>query len=202
MTHLDPAQLVDLLESRGSAAAAAHVDGCGHCRSQLASLRSTIEMVSADETPEPSPLFWAHFASHVSKRIDAPGSGWIQWTRRRGFAAALTCASVLFVLFVSGRAFHLFDFVGDMPAPATTGPQSDPRSTQSLASDEPRDDVEADAAWAVVRTAAQDLAYEEAEAEGIAPRPGSAEIAVLEMSSDERAELARLLENELKRTGA
>ena len=69
-------------------------------------------------------------------------------------------------------------------------------------SDEPRDDVEADAAWAVVRTAAQDLAYEDAEAEGITPRPGSAEIAVLQMSGAERAELARLIENEMKRTGA
>jgi hypothetical protein len=53
-----------------------------------------------------------------------------------------------------------------------------------------------------VRTAAQDFVYEDAEAAGIAPQAGAAERAVAEMSNEERAELARLLDFEMKRTGA
>jgi hypothetical protein len=141
MTHLDPAHLVDLLESRGTSAAAAHVDRCEHCRSQLASLRATIEVISTDDIPDPSPVYWDHFASRVNERIDAPVSGWTAWTRRPAFAAALACASVLLVLFLGARAFQITHVGGGIPSPATTGQQPDRQSTsvQSVAADEGHD---------------------------------------------------------------
>jgi hypothetical protein len=63
------------------------------------------------------------------------------------------------------------------------------------------DDVEADGAWAVVRTAADDLAWDEVTAAGITAHPGSAERVALELTAAERAELARLLESEMKPNG-
>jgi hypothetical protein len=105
---------------------------------------------------------------------------------------------------LGARMLHIPFGTNQLPDAATTAIPAGERSVPAeiAGTDESRDDVEADAAWAVVRTAAQDLAYEEAEAEGLSPRPGSAEIAVLQMSNDERAELARLIANELKRSGA
>jgi hypothetical protein len=64
------------------------------------------------------------------------------------------------------------------------------------------DDIETDEAWAVVRTAAEGLEWDEAHAVGISARPGSAEGVALELSAEERAELARLIGTEMKRTGA
>jgi hypothetical protein len=64
------------------------------------------------------------------------------------------------------------------------------------------DDPEQDAAWAVVRTAAVDLDYDAALEAGISPSPGAAETAAMQLSVAERAELARLIQEEIKRTGA
>ena len=57
-------------------------------------------------------------------------------------------------------------------------------------------------AWAVVRTAVEGVTWEDVHRAGIAPRPGSAERVALELNADERAELRRLLDEEIKRTGA
>jgi hypothetical protein len=59
-----------------------------------------------------------------------------------------------------------------------------------------------DEEWALVRLVAEDLQWEEAQDAGLNPRPGSMERAALEMSPIERQELARLIEDELKGTGA
>jgi hypothetical protein len=57
-------------------------------------------------------------------------------------------------------------------------------------------------AWVALEAMAQDLDFEDAQAIGIASRPGSAERIVAELDDDERAELARLIEEEMKRNGA
>jgi hypothetical protein len=64
------------------------------------------------------------------------------------------------------------------------------------------DDLERDEAWAVVRIAAESFRLEDAHAVGIAAGPGAAEGLAQELNADERAELARLIDRELKRTGA
>ena len=63
------------------------------------------------------------------------------------------------------------------------------------------DNIEADEAWAVVRTAAEGLARRMRTRSASAPYPGSAEGVALELTAEERAELARLLNAEMKRSG-
>ena len=53
-----------------------------------------------------------------------------------------------------------------------------------------------------MRSVAADLDYDAAMEAGIVPRPGAIERAAVELDDDERAELVRLIEAELKRTGA
>jgi len=204
MTHLDPVQLVDLLEGNAPPAAVAHLEECRECTAQLSSLRSEMAAISADHAPEPSPFFWEHFSRGVNERIDAPPSGWMHWTSQPRLAAALAGVVLLIGVALGARMLITPHVTTEITTTAAAGPGSGDSVTGSQGStvEAPPDDVESDGAWAVVRTAAQDLAYEDAAAEGIAPQPGSAEIAVLRMSSEERAELARLIENELKRTGA
>ncbi len=211
MTHLDPAQLVDLLEGDGTSTSTAHLESCAPCRAELSALQTALHTLQrtarptgADDLPEFSPFYWEQFTRGVNERIDAPSRGWTDWIGRPRLAATLAAAALLFVMIIGARTLHIPFGTVRVPGAATTAiPGTEPSvPTEIAGSDDSRDDVEADAAWAVVRTAAQDLAYEDAEAEGISPRPGSAEIAVLQMSNDERAELARLLANELKRSGA
>jgi hypothetical protein len=62
-------------------------------------------------------------------------------------------------------------------------------------------DADEDPAWAVVRAAADDLPWEEAHAAGLSARPDAVEGLALELTAEERLELARLLGQELKRNG-
>jgi hypothetical protein len=65
-------------------------------------------------------------------------------------------------------------------------------------------DIEADENWALVRTVADDLPPDTIDAafdaEGIDPRPGSAEALAYKMSDVERIALAQILEDEMKRS--
>lgn len=208
MTHLDDIELIELLEGRLESGRASHVETCGRCRTDLVSIRSTFEMVAADTPSEPSPLFWDHFGRRVNERIDGPVreggrravTGWLFVPR----LAALVAATVLIVAVASGLRVadipapveNSTDIVGLAPAPPSPVVPLTPQTT------DPMDDIETDAAWAVVRTAAEDMGYDEARREGLAARPESAERVAMELSADERAELARLIESELKRTGA
>jgi len=197
MKHLDDGDLVDLLDGKTDAGTAAHLQACAQCRAELVSMQAameTLRWIAADEESQPSPLFWDHFARQVTQRIDALPTGWTAWLRAPRLAAAMTTVTLILVVAVGIHTLRDAK-EGSPTAVVEVTPPTSP-------GDQPRDDVEADAAWAVVRSAAQDLAYEDAAAAGIAPQAGAAERAVSEMSNEERAELARLLDYEMKRTGA
>ena len=53
-----------------------------------------------------------------------------------------------------------------------------------------------------MRTVADDVEWDEAQAAGLSARPGSAEHAALALTAAEQSELAQLLAAELKRAGA
>jgi hypothetical protein len=61
--------------------------------------------------------------------------------------------------------------------------------------------IDDDEEWALVRVVADDLQWDDAQEAGLHARPGSAERVALEMSADERQELARLIQFEMKRPG-
>jgi hypothetical protein len=63
-------------------------------------------------------------------------------------------------------------------------------------------DTDADPAWAVVRTVADDVQWNDAVVSGIDAQPGTTERAMQSLSAAERSELVRLLLAETKRPGA
>jgi hypothetical protein len=195
MQHLDDTQLVDAVDGRLDAAAAAHAHACEHCRARVTELRQMLGALAVD-VPEPSPLFWDHFPSRVSRAIDATAAPQRWFTPARlvwSSAAALLVVALLVVPRV-------------MP-PTGEGPPEGAGDSASAALNysEPwptTDDLDADEAWALLRIVAEEIEYEDARQIGVAPRAGSIERAAMELSDSERAELARLIEQELKRTGA
>lgn len=192
MPHLEETEFVDLLDGALAPSRVGHVAGCPQCTAQLDTLRDTLACVETNAADEPSPLFWDAFPSRVSAAIDQqPATSWLS----RPMFAALACAAALLIVigvaaFWQSRPVSLDVSLGVLRPTAADGTVA------------PADDVEQDAAWAVVRVAADDLDYDEALEAGISAGPGAAERAAMELSADERAELVRLIEREMKRSGA
>jgi hypothetical protein len=74
-------------------------------------------------------------------------------------------------------------------------------AAEQLAASPAETGLEEDEAWSVIRGLAAGLDDDEARAAGVAPRPGAADSIAMELSDTERAELARLIDAELKRIG-
>jgi hypothetical protein len=194
MSHLTDPEIVDLLEGRLDAGRRRHVEGCASCRRQVELLAGALRTVRDDEIPEPSPLFWDHLSGRVAAAIRSES------LPVRGVAGAwqpgwrLAAAAVVVAL-VGGLAWQAFLAPDRRDGPLTR--------TEERATADP--DADADVvldAWDALEAAAGDLEWEEAQSIGIAYRPGSAEPLVGELTAVERAELARLIEVELKRHGA
>lgn len=193
MSHLTDAQMADAAERQADPPMSTHLAGCAACTAKVAQLRAILDSVAANEIPEPSPLFWEHFAAGVNAGIDEPqpARSWLS-------PAALAWLGAAAVVLLSVIGYYAtrptFDTVPAAPAVALG-------ETPAL-SDPAADDVEQDEAWAVMRSLALDLHYDDARDAGVLPRPGSVERAATELSEAERAELVRLIQVELKRMGA
>ena len=196
MLHLNDTEFVDLLEGALAPSRASHATACPECTARLDSLRATLTAVTADAPFEPSPLFWNGLSARVAAAIDdesRPRS----WLPRPVFAA-IACAVALLIVIGAVAMWPS----SDRGAQVTSSRIVPPSVAAVDAAVVAEDDVEQDAAWAVVRIAADDLDYDDARAAGISADAGAAERAAMELSVAERAELVRLIESEMKRSGA
>ena len=194
MKHLHDAEFVDLIEGVLAPERVAHVRSCSACRAQVDAMQSTLASARVDPDPEPGQMFWQHFTTRVNARIDAPkeSSDWFTLPR-----FALGAVGLLVLSLVSVTYF----------APRDSGPATDDRTAASATADPapamiPLDDFAADEGWAFVLAAAEELDVEEAEAAGLMAGPDTVERVAAQLTEAERAELVRLIETELKRTGA
>ncbi len=147
------------------------------------------------DVPEPSPLFWEQFGARVNAAIDAPERPrrWLPF----GAIGWMTAAAVLCVAIAAAyltRSSAVYELPDAVAAPAAS-------VTDALDGSDAAD-IDTDEAWALVRTFAAEVHYDDAHAAGVVPVAGSIDRAATEMSDEERAELVRLIEDELKRTGA
>jgi hypothetical protein len=189
MRHLDHLQLVDALDHSG-ADVEAHLQTCAACRAELDELRASLASVRRDLPPEPSPLFWSSFAARVNAGIDADAKvapaasagGWMPHALAWSGVLALVLAVVSIIV-------------------APKRPADAPTVAVEQAVMLPETDVVEDEAWAVLRGLAEDFDYDEAREAGVAPRDGAVDRVALELNDAERAELARIIDAELKRIG-
>lgn len=188
MKHLGESEFADLVDGTLHATRVAHAESCDVCRAKANTLRAVLSAVESTPGEEPSPLYWDSFAARVRERIDAPAAS------GRWFGSPRLVLAGLGVIAVMVLAVNL------VRPPRVTGPVD---SAVPLATaDVPfYDDLEADQEWAVVRAAADDLDIEDAAAEGLTARPGTVDRLAMELTAAERAELIRLLQEEIK-TGA
>jgi len=203
MKHLSHTEFVDLLESVSALSSdrLRHVETCADCRAQLHTLREMRTAALDDADAGPSPLFWDHFSARVADAIrNEPVPGALAPWRHSPIITWTTAASIVVLLV----AITVWRTTLHAPAPAATiARQSPPPDAATAVSPtDAADDVDADEAWAVVRAAAIDLDWDEVHSAGISAHPGEVETVAMELSAEERLELARLLDENLKRNGA
>lgn len=189
MGHLKPDELTDIAEGARQEDAAPHLATCEECRRRLDDLRSMLAAASEADVPEPSPLFWEHLSARVRESIAAeePQSVvGILWSSL-GWRVPLSVAAVAGVVLAAVLTLD----IGHRSPPAHT-PARDATMDAAAIADDPSLDLVADLTADIDWDSPGDLGL---------PLEGSAERAVVQMTDDERVELHRLLEAELKGPG-
>jgi hypothetical protein len=198
MSHLSPSEFIDLAEGTLGARRVAHADACDACRAQGAVVRDALRLSStADDVPEPSPLFWDHLSARVRDGVQSETPG------RFG----------LFEVLWGIRPFHpavagLVILVAVVAlAPFVRGPNvvQAPTGSVSVSAPGARDvdqlmDSAHVEAWAVISAAAADVAMDEAKAAGMGMQPAAVDRAVTRLTTAELTELQRLLQQEMNRS--
>ena len=212
MTHFNDVELVNVIEHALPESRARHLDECVACRTRVEDLRAALARVSEDEVPDPSPLFWDHFSARVRQALDedeaeAHRPSWLRWVHDARLNLKWTATAALLAAALIGGALRVSAptpderTVIDSSAPAVangTAAANDPLEQES--SD--FGPIESDGAWALVRTVADEVRWDDDVTAGLGERPGWAERAALDLSLAERHELAQLLQAETKRPGA
>ena len=197
MTHLSPEQLVDLVEAAAPADQVAHAASCETCRTQADALREVLRRAASDTVPEPSPLFWEHMAARVGaavRREHAPGAAWTIWTWRW---APMTAVAVLVLAVGFGTSMWK-----GLPrgVPVTAGPSAS-AAPASAATDEdlPSQD---DPSWNLIAELSADVVFDDEIFAELPEAPGLADRALQQLTEPERAELARILREEMTPSSA
>jgi hypothetical protein len=199
-SHLRESEHVDLLEGTLPSSRRAHLADCAACRQQAEELRAAMERTRDVEVPEPPPFYWEQLSARVRASVASePPPGTAFWHRLTLTGPRLAAVAAVVSIVVAVAVWR-----GQAPATGDGAATSRPAESASSIAERPEDDgfgdIEADENWALVRTVADDLSFDAIDAEGIAPRPGSAEALAYSMSEMERIALAQILEDEMKRS--
>jgi hypothetical protein len=203
MKHFSESKLLDAAEGRLAVDRQRHAGECVACARQVDDLRSVLTRAVEAEVPEPSPLFWNHLSARVRGEIahEAPSRwGWASGLQRWPLAATAAASVIALLVTVS-----VFRSASNGPSAGTDQldiASARPNAVPPADADGDADDVEGDEAWAVVRAVADDAVWDDVADADISARPGSAERAVQTLTAAERTELAALIAEELKRSGA
>ncbi len=203
MDHLNAVEIVDMVEGRLPPERAAHPATCAACAALVDRTRDALTTAAGVPVPEPSPLFWEHMSSRVREAIGRePAPGTARWLRPLGVPGwTWATAGALAVALVSAAIWSAAPTPVPAPAQATVDrPAGGPAAPADH--DIWSEDTGPDQAWEVVQAVAEDVDWDDTSEAEIAARPHAAERVVPQLSSDERAELARLIDEELRRNGA
>ena len=205
MRHLSTGDLIDLAEGTAGAAASAHASRCARCRAAVEQLQATMQATTAVDVPEPSPLFWDHLSDRVRQAVAAEAAparwrglgGWLLGPLGVAGAVALVWLVVMVGLHVSRNAAPLAP--ASEPALALApGPAAGPTQAVEQSGASSADDV----SLQLVADLSSGLNWDQAADAGITVSSGMTEMAVAQMSTEERAQLVQLLKAQLVHRGS
>jgi hypothetical protein len=190
MNHLKPEEIVDIAEGTRAEDSASHLSTCEICRAQVREMRAMLATVAGVDVPEPSPLFWDQFSARVRDAV-AAGRGGRLWTDLWEWKGVLAPAAAALAVAVAAVILGSRVNAPQAPAPAVVAVAAGNESLESPG-DVPLDfvaDLTANLDW--------DAASEAGLTAG-----GSADHAVTHLQDTELRELARLIKEEVARSGA
>ena len=199
--HLSPEELIDLVEDRGRllGGRAAHVESCQSCRQQVQEFRGVMLEASELTVPDPSPLFWEHASTRLSKAVETDArSHQGPWRERLSLSHMTTAVATATVVLAVVLGLPFLRIPSERPAvggiDATDGVAERTMATgqaDDISADEPAD-------WALLLTMADAVEWADGEAELFMVDRRAITSAVFELTSDERQALVQLLEAELE----
>ena len=199
MRHLTKEQLLDLAESahdgvQAGHEASAHMQSCGFCRTEVDELRSLMALSAQGDVPDPSPLYWTHFSARVREAVAAEGQpaprAWANWRVLIPLASfALLLAAAITLAPTSPPREGI-----DQSSEVTAG-----RGVSDVIELAPLSD---DASLSVLADLTSDLDWDTATEAGFSLRAGAVDDLVSALTTEERQELGRLLQEELAHSGA
>jgi hypothetical protein len=192
--HCSPDELIDLAEGVRRDGEVPHLSVCPACRRELDEVRQALEQARMVPVPEPSPLFWDHLSARVREATAAePHSGPAAWLVRTRWWAMLPLAAAVGVVLVAMSG-------GERFWRAAVDPRSAPAIVQDV---EPRAEPAGDdPSMALMADLASSIEPDDVGGVGLAVPFGLTDVALAELSADERQELERLLREALGQGGA
>lgn len=196
MAHLSRDELVEVAEGL-EADPSGHLQICRECRRKVADLQAILSAAEGVPLPEPSPLFWDHLSARVREAIQADTAGqhrrqawmfpWQGWRVPVGLSAV----AVLLVAVVFGARLRV-PLREPAVVPATSG------STEAVATAAPDPSGGLDDPWIdVVGGLTDDLDWDAISSAGLTARAGDADVALTQLTDEERQELERVLKESL-----
>jgi hypothetical protein len=196
--HLAPHEFVDATDGRLAAAREAHLQACARCREELTWMEAVLRSLEpAGAVPMPSPVFWQKFSRRVRLATSAPPARSFVWRHfwRPALALGSVTAAAVFLV-VTSRPVALPDV---QPAALSSNqPLLEARPTPAgllaeVASGQPD---APEPRWDSVVQVASGLPWEDVRRSAVT-RPGTVDLAISDLSSAERLELAKLLQAEI-----
>lgn len=199
MTHLSPAELLDIAE--GAQSRHAHLETCETCRQEVAEVRALMGAVAAVakiDVPEPSPLFWDHLSSrvHDAVAVEAPSrrTRFDRWERVLNMSSWRLAAPAVVIVAFAAAALVVAVFVS---SPGRTVQQVPPAEVALAGADAgPLLDTAGDPSFNFVADLTTGMDMDTAIEAGLVS-DGSAEHAVTHLNEGELRELAKLLTEEI-----
>ena len=196
MSHLTSDELIEAVEGTLAPSRRRHLAECADCTREVGA--SAVLKERRHRRAEPSPLFWDHFSARVRAAVhEEPlpaGAGWgslLRWPVMVP-VAALAIAVLAVVVTRTPDAPPVTPNVTH--AAADADPSASPGSPRATSRGELSDE-----GWTMVAELVGTIDLETADASGVAIRPGTAELAALELNAQEQQELGRLIRAELER---
>ena len=196
MRHLTESDLLDLAEGAQPEPSAGHLASCEACRRQLMDLRAALTAAAVVDVPEPSPLFWEHLSARVREAVEAEGrssgSRWLSWWP--SWRAVVPIGALAMLAFTAALLVRPADETSTAANVAGTEIADTAADAGDLAQ------MADDPSLTLLGDLTSDLDWDAASEAGLAPGTDAVDDVVTSLSSGERRELHRLLQEALRET--
>ena len=195
--HLSSATVMDIVDGTASRGQLAHATTCEACHRRVADARAGLACALEDEVPEPSPLYWDHFARRVEDAVRQDGDSRRTWLPSAWRFRPVSVALAMSLMVAIGAAVWVMKPPSGR-APEPLGVYGGAQYTDGLEPVLAASVVGDEASWGMLSHMVARASAESGAGELVPPPAvGSSERMIGALTATEREELVRLLKEQL-----